>query len=264
MEETVDLREYFEIIKKNLKLIIIIAVICSLIGGIFGILSASKPDEQENTSRDFESTSRVIVSYDVNKLVERLNDLKDKQYVKDEIEKSINYNTAVLKTYSEMLNSNEIVKKVVNKLNLKDSISEIRNDIVVEPIEGGQIINISVRNKNPKLAAAIANEIPNIFKDENKELDIKLIDEAVESDVPAPELDENGKIIPEPEKQPVKTNNPVEKAIMSAVIGFVLGFMIALFIVFLKEFLDSKVRTIKDIEETIDIDILGVIQKDYR
>lgn len=264
MEETVDLREYFKIIKSNLKLIATISIICGLVGGLFGVLSNSKPDKQEVTTRDFESTSRVMVSYDINKLVEKLNDLKDKEYVKDEIEKSINYNTAVLKTYSEMINSNEIVEKVVKKLNLKESISEIRNSIVVEPIDGGQIINISVRNKNPKLAAEIANEIPNIFKEENTGLDIKLVDKAVESDIPAPLLDENGKVIPEPEKQPIKIHNPVKKGVMNAILGFVLGFMVALFIVFFKEYVDTKVRSIKDIEETIDIDILGVIPKDYR
>ena len=219
MEETIDLREYFAIIKKRFWIIGLITVIAMVVSGVISFFMLSPV---------YESKSTLIVNTEKN---EETQMITGDQF-------SVSQKLAV--TYGEIIKSRTVLEDVISNLKLDSEYEDLVEKITVSPVQDTQIISISVQDTNPKKARDIANEIPKVFEKEVKRItkanDIQVIDKAI--------LPEN----------PIKPNK-----IMNVAIAAVLGMMIGLFIVFLLEYLDNKIKTPQDVEKHLDLPILGVI-----
>ena len=219
MEETIDLREYFGIIKKRFWIIAIITVIAAVVSGIISFFML-KPV--------YEAKSTLIVNTEKNEETEMITG--------DQF--SVSQKLTV--TYGEIIKSRSVLEAVIKNLNLDDSYEDLVNNITVSPVKDTQIISISVQDTNKEKARDIANEIPKVFKKEAKRItkanDIQVIDKAI--------LPQN----------PIKPNK-----MMNMAIAAVLGAMIGLFVVFLIEYLDNKLKTPQDIEKYLGLSVLGVV-----
>lgn len=219
MEETIDLKEYFTIIKKRFWIIALITIISVLVsaGVSFFVL---KPV--------YETTTTLIVDTDKDK--------KTQIITGDQF--SVTQKLAV--TYGEIIKSRTVLEPVIEKLDLEETYEELTEKIVVLPVKDTQIISISVQDKDPKIAMDIANQIPKVFSKEVKRITsantVEVIDKAIEKE------------------EPIKPNK-----LMNVAIAGVLGVMIGLFVVFLKEYLDNKIKTPQDIEKHLGLSVLGVI-----
>lgn len=219
MEETIDLREYFGIIKKRFWIITLITVIATAISGVISFF-VLKPV--------YEAKSTLIVNtekYEGSQVI-----------TWDQI--SVTQQLAV--TYGEIIKSRTVLEDVIKNLKLDDEYKDLVKNVTISPIEETQIISISVQDTNKARARDIANEIPKVFAEEAKRItkanDVQVIDEA---------------ILP---KEPVKPNK-----IMNILVAAVLGMMIGLFVVFLIEYLDNKLKTTQDIEKHLGLNVLGVV-----
>ena len=219
MEETIDLREYFSIIKKRFWIITLITVVAMVVSGVISFFMLSPV---------YESKSTLIVNTEKN---EETQMITGDQF-------SVSQKLAV--TYGEIIKSRAVLESVISNLKLDSEYEDLVEKITVSPVQDTQIISISVQDTNPKKARDIANEIPKVFEKEVKRItkanDIQVIDKAI--------LPEN----------PIKPNK-----MMNVAIAAVLGMMIGLFIVFLLEYLDNKIKTPQDVEKHLDLPILGVI-----
>ena len=219
MEETIDLREYFGIIKKRFWIIALITVIAMVISGVISFFVLSPV---------YEAKSTLIVNTEKN---EETQMITGDQF-------SVSQKLAV--TYGEIIKSRAVLESVISNLKLDSEYEDLVEKITVSPVKDTQIISISVQDTNPKKARDIANEIPKVFEKEVKRItkanDIQVIDKAI--------LPEN----------PIKPNK-----IMNVAIAAVLGMMIGLFVVFVLEYLDNKIKTPQDVEKHLDLPILGVI-----
>ena len=219
MEETIDLREYFAIIKKRFWIIAIITVVAMVVSGVISFFMLSPV---------YESKSTLIVNTEKN---EETQMITGDQF-------SVSQKLAV--TYGEIIKSRAVLESVISNLKLDSEYEDLVEKITVSPVQDTQIISISVQDTNPKKARDIANEIPKVFEKEVKRItkanDIQVIDKAI--------LPEN----------PIKPNK-----MMNVAIAAVLGMMIGLFVVFVLEYLDNKIKTPQDIEKHLDLPILGVI-----
>ena len=219
MEETIDLREYFAIIKKRFWIIGLITVIAMVVSGVISFFMLSPV---------YESKSTLIVNTEKN---EETQMITGDQF-------SVSQKLAV--TYGEIIKSRAVLESVISNLKLDSEYEDLVEKITVSPVKDTQIISISVQDTNPKKARDIANEIPKVFEKEVKRItkanDIQVIDKAI--------LPEN----------PIKPNK-----MMNVAIAAVLGMMIGLFVVFLLEYLDNKIKTPQDVEKHLDLPILGVI-----
>lgn len=219
MEETIDLRECFSIIKKRFWVIALITVIATAISGVISFF-VLKPV--------YEAKSTLIVNtekYEGSQVI-----------TWDQI--SVTQQLAV--TYGEIIKSRTVLEDVIKNLKLDDEYKDLVKNITISPIEDTQIISIRVEDTNKEKARNIANEIPKVFSEEAKRItkanDVQVIDEA---------------ILP---KEPVKPNK-----IMNILVAAVLGIMIGLFVVFLIEYLDNKLKTTQDIEKHLGLNVLGVV-----
>ena len=220
MEETIDLREYFAIIKKRFWIIALITVVAMVVSGVISFFMLSPV---------YEAKSTLIVNTEKN---EETQMITGDQF-------SVTQKLAV--TYGEIIKSRAVLESVISNLKLDSEYEDLVEKITVSPVKDTQIISISVQDTNPKKARDIANEIPKVFEKEVKRItkanDIQVIDKAI--------LPEN----------PIKPNK-----MMNVAIAAVLGMMIGLFVVFLLEYLDNKIKTPQDVEKHLGLSaILGVI-----
>lgn len=74
------------------------------------------------------------------------------------------------RTYSELLMTKPILEEVISNLNLTTNERQLRSMIEVDLLRDTQLIDVSVENTDPVLAANIANKIVEVFSVQNQAL----------------------------------------------------------------------------------------------
>lgn len=222
LEEVIDLREYFSIIKKKWYIIAILCVICVAASSVYSFFIA-KPVYQAETT-----------------LIVKTEKAEGSQTVSGD-QVSVSQKLAV--TYGEVIKSRTVLENVIKNLNLKETYDELSEKISVSTVSDTQIIKISVKDTNNANAAKIANEIPKVFTKEAIRI-----------------ADANGVEVIDKAKIPIDPVAPNKK--MNIAIAGVLGIMVGVFSIFMIEFLDNKMRNPQDIEKELGLTLLGVVPKE--
>ncbi|MBO3063472.1 Wzz/FepE/Etk N-terminal domain-containing protein [Mammaliicoccus fleurettii] len=148
----------------------------------------------------------------------------------------------LVNTYSEIIKSPRILDKASKNLKGKYTRNELSEMLTVNNQAESKVLNITVENESRENAGKVANEIANVFSKDVK--DIMNIDNVTILS----KADNNGsKVSPKP--------------LINAVVGVFLGLIVALIIIFLKEILDKRIKTEEDVEEQLDLPVLGTIQR---
>lgn len=150
-------------------------------------------------------------------------------------------NSKLVSTYSELIKRKAILGQVCENLNIPESnIQELRGKIKVNSAKNTEIIEISVTNKDPNKAAAIANEIAKVFGEKIVEIynisNVYLLDRAEANAVPS-------------------NINHMKDVVIFAVIGLV----IAAVYVLIANMLDNTIKTEQDVEATTELLVLSSI-----
>ncbi len=150
-------------------------------------------------------------------------------------------NSKLVSTYSELIKRKAILGQVCENLNIPESnIQELRGKIKVNSAKNTEIIEISVTNKDPNIAAAIANEIAKVFGEKIVEIynisNVYLLDRAEANAVPS-------------------NINHMKDVVIFAFIGLV----IAAVYVLLANMLDNTIKTEQDVEATTELLVLSSI-----
>ncbi len=105
-------------------------------------------------------------------------------------------------------------------------------------------MNISVRNEDPVVVTQMANTLADVFIQK----------------IPSLLAVENVQILSKSELQknlkPVSPNVP-----LNFIIGAILGFIFGIFIIFIKQFVDQRFKTEKEVEDFLQLPVLGTIHK---
>ncbi|MEB7786957.1 Wzz/FepE/Etk N-terminal domain-containing protein [Staphylococcus equorum] len=219
MESTVDLSKILQIIRKNIKLLIILPIICLLISALvtFFFLDAK-----------YQASTQVLVNQKES----------DSQMMAQEVQSNIQ----LVNTYSEIVKSPRIIDKVSKELDRKYSSGEIISMLTVTNQAESQVLNIDIESKSGNDSEKIANKIAEIFSQEVP--DIMNVDNV---SILSTADDTATQVAPKP--------------LVNLIIGLVIGLIFALLIIFFKELLDKRIKTEKDVENELDIPVLGSIQK---
>lgn len=151
-------------------------------------------------------------------------------------------NQKLVSTYGQIAKSRLVSNEVIENLKLNLTPEQLGSKVNVSLVKDTEIIKIVVRDKDPELAARIANEtaqvfnknVVNIMKIEN----VQVIDKA---EVPM---------------------NPVKPQVkLNIAIAGVLGLMASIFLVFLLEYVDNTIKTPLDVERHLELPIIGMIPK---
>ncbi|WP_174614774.1 YveK family protein [Virgibacillus ihumii] len=221
MEETISLKEIFEVIKKRILLIITLIVAAALISAIvtFYVLTPN-----------YEASSQFIVNQSQQK--------QDTPYSVTDIQTS----QQLINTYNIIIKSPAILEEVVNELNLDISAAQLQNKLTVSSAEKSQVVTVKVTDPNPNQAQKIANTTVSVFQKKIPDImnvnNVSILSKADVGENPAP-------ISPKP--------------MLNIAIAIVLGGMIGVGLAFLLAYLDNTIKSEEDIADKLDVPVLGII-----
>ncbi|MFE4130425.1 YveK family protein [Peribacillus sp. YIM B13482] len=221
MEETISIQDIFKTLKKRWKLIMLLTLIAALISGSISYFLLTPV---------YQSSTQILVNQKQSE-----NQLDSTQ---------IRSNIDMINTYSVIIKSPAILEKVIEKLELDQSVDQLSEKITINSQQNSQVFSLTVQDTNPAKAVEIANTVSSIFQKEIKDImkvdNVSILAKAEVKDNPAP----------------VKPN-PVLNIAIAVVVGLMAGIGLA----FLLEYMDNTIRDEKDIETLLDLPLLGAIQK---
>jgi capsular polysaccharide biosynthesis protein len=221
MEETISLKEIFEVIKKRLLLIIACVLGAALVAAVVSYFVLTPT---------YESSSQFIV-----------NQAEQEKNVQYEVN-DIRTNVELINTYNVIIKSNAILDDVSASLNNIYSAEQLRNKIQVSSEQDSQVVTVTATDEKPELAADIANTTVETFQNKIPEImnvdNVSVLTKAVMKDNPSP-------VAPKP--------------VLNIAIAVVLGAMIGVGIAFLLAYLDNTIKTETDISQKLEVPVLGVV-----
>ena len=223
MEEKIELLQYWDVLRKRWKIVVVLPLIAALTSGIISFF-VMKPVYQASTT--------LIVG---KKAAEAG---KDPTQILDN--SVLIANQQLAKTYATIAQSRTVEQNVIKDLNLPLTVEELDSLISINPVKTTEILEIQVSNTNSELAASIANTMAQEFS--KAVIEIKKVDSVSIVDTA---------VIPNKPIKPKKTLN--------VLIAFVVGLMASVGLVFLLEYMDNTVKTLSDVEELLGIPVLGII-----
>ena len=212
--EEINLTEVFSYFKSKILAITIVVILILIAGNVYSILFKT-PMYQSNTT---------VLLVDENNT--SFNELQ--------------LNKNLVTTYTEIIKSRRVLDQVIKGLNLEMTANELSSNISVESVGDTQLIRITVKNSNKKLAAMIADNIADTFTSEIKNLyhleNVSVVDRAVINDK-------------------AYNINIIKDNIIYLGIGLVLMFVI----IFIMYYFDSTIKSSEVIEEKLGLTVIGIV-----
>ena len=201
------------------KLIIVLTTLVFTAGALMYSLFIATPK--------YNSTTRVYV----------VNQKKDNQAITTQ---DVQLGTLLVKDYKEIILSNSVMSDVVAKNKLQITPGELAKKISVDAPKDTRIISITVTDKDPQKARDLANAVREVSADKIKEVtkieDVTTLEQAEAALTPS-------------------SPNVFKNSVLAALLGFIL----AVGGVVLIELMDDRIKRPEDIEETMNLVLLGVI-----
>lgn len=219
MNETISLQELFSILRKSFWRILALTIVAALIS--FAVSSfLIKPTYQAGT--------QILVTPK-----KQENEVIDAQSVQSSV--------TLVNTYRVIIKSPAILEQVQKEVpNAPTNVAALNNMVTVESEQNSQVINVSVQSTDAALASNMANSIAEVFSsDVQKLMSVDNVTVLSKSGIPT---------------SPVSPNIVLNTAI-AAVVGFLLGVGLA----FLREVLDRRIRTEDQVQQILDLPVLGSI-----
>lgn len=221
MEETISLKEILHVIRKRLGMILSLTIGAALISAVVTFFFITPL---------YQASSQFLVNQNrtqTDSTVE-LNDIRT--------------NVELINTYNVIIKSNRILNDVISELNLPLATGDLSEKISVSNENNSQVVTVTVTDPDPALAVRIANTTVEVFQAQ--------IDDLMNAD--------NVNILNEAELAP--NPSPVSPNLkLNIAIAFVLGAMVGVGLAFLLEFLDTTIKTEQDVEQKLELPVLGVV-----
>lgn len=222
MEETISLKDIAVTLKKRLSLIALITIVAVAVSGIISYFILTPV---------YQASTQMLV-----------NQKTSEQPVLDP--NQVRTNVEMINTYSVIIKSPTILNKVISNLDLEQTTEQLTETITVNSEQNAQVFNLTVESEDPAKAVKIANAIGKTFSDEIPEImnvdNVKILSPAVLKDNPTPV-------------------NP--KPMLNMAIALVVGLMVGVGIAFLLEYLNNTIKSEEDIQNILQLPVLGAIPK---
>lgn len=216
--DEIDLKEIFDYFKKRYKKLIAIIILVTAVISVLNITFKTP----------LYSSDATLLIADTSKGKDQLNT------------QAISLNEKLVGTYSEIIKSRSVLEKVINNLDLKDSVGSLGKNIKVQNVPKTELIKISVINEDPGKAEEIAKEVTSVFSKKIEEL-YKI---------------ENIKVIDEPKKGASPFNINYLKDIIKILLAVT---AMSAFIVVIMYYFDTTIKSSEVVEDKFDLIVLGLI-----
>ena len=144
MEETISLKELFQTLKKRMSLIVLITAIAVMVSGIVSYFIITPI---------YQSSTQLLV-----------NQAKSEQTEYNPSE--VQTNLQLINTYNVIIKSPAILDKVAAQLGNDLTAAQLNEKITVQSEADSQVVNVTVQDPDPQMAANIANTTAEVFQKE--------------------------------------------------------------------------------------------------
>lgn len=221
MEETLNLEDILEVIKKKFLMIAIMTLLFGCIAA-YGTIFLMTPQ--------YEAKTQILVSQ-----------AQETEVVNNQ---DIQASLQLINTYRDIIKSPTVLDDVVSNLKLQESSTAISNKIEVTNQDQSQVLTVTVTDESAQRAEDIANEVASVFQSTVPEvMNVDNVSVLAAADVggnPSP-------VSPQP--------------VINIAIGLILGLLVGLGIAFLRAFMDKRVQTEEDVEKHLDLPVLGTVAR---
>lgn len=222
MEETISLKELFQTIKKRLMLIFIITISFVAIAGAVSYFVLTPV---------YQSSTQLLVNQSKN---------EQNSYTTSDVQT----NLQLINTYNVIIKSPAILELAIDELELNMTTGQLNEKITVQSAQNSQVVNLTVEDTDPYLAANIANKVAEVFQKEIKTImnvdNVSILAKAAVTENQSP-------VKPQP--------------LLNIAIALVVGLMVGVGLAFLLEYLDNTVKTEQDVEKLLELPVLGTITR---
>lgn len=217
MNETVSLVELILKLRKRWKIILLFTIIAPIISGCITYYLLTPI---------YQGTTLLLVNQKTSETQIDLSQLSD--------------NVELINTYSVIIKSPAILGKVIDDLELSQSVEELNQKISINSQENSQVFSLTVEDSNATRAVEIANTISETFQRE----------------IPKIMNVDNVSII---SKAEVKENPiPVSPSLFfNLTIAVVVGLMVGMVIALIRELMDKTLKNDEDVLSHLGLPVLG-------
>lgn len=218
--DTIDLRQLFEIVRRNLLLIVAVTVLFAA-GGYLGTTFLITPQ--------YEASAMLIV-----------NSREGQQLQGSVTNDSLNSAKQLVETYSVILKSDTVLDQTIEDLNLPLTYDQLAAKVSITAVNDTQVMKITVQDADVNLAKDIVSNIveqaPDVIINTVKAGSVEVVSDASANPNPV---------------SPSKSRN-------TALAGM-LGCVLVIGILFMKSLFNNRIMTESDISQKLALPILGVI-----
>ncbi|MFJ6207628.1 YveK family protein [Lysinibacillus sp. NPDC092081] len=220
MEEVIDLKKLYKILRKRIYLILSLTIVTI---GITASLSYFV------ITPIYQAQTQILVNQKVN---------DQEGYAQAQ---QLETDLQLINTYNVIIKSPAILNKVIDKLDLNITTEMLAEQLIVSSESNSKVVNIKVLDTDSEKAVTISNTVATVFKEEIPKLmsvdNINILSVAKISK----------------DASPVKPNK-----LLNIVMGAVIGFVISVGFALLLEFLDTTIKTESDIED-LALPVMGLV-----
>lgn len=218
--DTIDLRQLFEIVRRNLLLIVAVTVLFAA-GGYLGTKFLITPQ--------YEASAMLIV-----------NSREGQQLQGSVTNDSLNSAKQLVETYSVILKSDTVLDQTIEDLKLPLTYDQLAAKVSITAVNDTQVMKITVQDADVNLAKDIVSNIveqaPDVIINTVKAGSVEVVSDASANPNPV---------------SPSKSRN-------TALAG-ILGCVLVIGILFMKSLFNNRIMTESDISQKLALPILGVI-----
>ena len=218
-EITIDIVQLFKILWKKKIAIILTAIVAAVLA--FGVSSFVLTPE-------YSSTTRIYV---VNR------NQSDKSGLTNQ---DLQAGTYLVKDYKEIILSQDVLEKVISNLKLEKTVKELSKKIQVTVPVDTRIVSITVKNAQPEEASRIANALREVAAE--KIISVTRVSDVTTLEEARPALS--------PSSPNIRRNT---------LLAFLAGGAVMVVSVLLLELLDDRVKRPEDVEEVMQVALLGIV-----
>lgn len=225
--QELDLRDYFQIVRKRVWLIVSIVIVACILAGIYSLFIKDPV---------YEASTKIIVNQTPTQSTVGQLDLNQ-----------INTNIQLINTYKEIIKTPAILDVVAKEYpQFNVTAEELLNKVNVSSVNNTQVMTLVVQDNSYQRAAEIVNAISLVFKEE----------------IPSLFNVQNVSILNEAKINPPVAPGPVEpNVVMNIAIAFIVALMFGLGIAFLLEYMDDTLKTEEDIEKYLGLPTIAMITR---